>query len=125
VTEKEGDDWESRLATEETFRPEGGENFFDIEARVTAARDDLLASCHKSGDSVVALVCHNWVIRCLVASAMQVGKPDWYDMKTPTASISCLEYDLDCHGEKPKVVYVGLKPEAPNSGAVSIEGGTG
>ena len=77
-----------RLCTDEEFRPDNGENLFDLQRRVLRGLTNTVDLCRAKGVTCAVLVAHNWVIRVLVAHARCTPLISVNDIKVPLASLS-------------------------------------
>lgn len=87
--------------------PRGGESYPLLCQRVLGARDALLEITDAGRASCV--VSHLQVTRALLADALDVPTTQLIDIEVGTASISCVDYDVDT-GEQ-TVHYMSFKPE--------------
>lgn len=91
--------------------PPGGESFFQVAARVSAAREDLL---RRHRGRTVLVVSHVTPIKILVQQAMTAPLEALYRMHLDTACLS----RIDCYADGPMVVRslndtAHLAPQSP------------
>ena len=95
------------IATDDTFRPPNGENYSDLTNRVIPSLKTLL---NKWSDDVTAvLVCHNWVIRCIIAAVQSKPFTSWTTISIPTASITTISFKEQSI-ESGEIISFGIKP---------------
>lgn len=87
--------------------PKGGESYPAIMKRVLAARDALLQ--YTDTEKASCVVSHLQVTRCIISDAMDVPLNEIVDISIATASISCVDYNMDT-GEQ-TVIFTSFKPE--------------
>eukprot|EP00816_Leptocylindrus_hargravesii_P010411 CAMPEP_0196823398 /NCGR_PEP_ID=MMETSP1362-20130617/87246_1 /TAXON_ID=163516 /ORGANISM="Leptocylindrus danicus, Strain CCMP1856" /LENGTH=325 /DNA_ID=CAMNT_0042203241 /DNA_START=47 /DNA_END=1024 /DNA_ORIENTATION=- len=87
--------------------PRGGESYPVLCQRVLTARDALLEITDAGRASCI--VSHLQVTRAILADALDVPTTQLTDIEVGTASISCVDYDVDT-GEQ-TVHYMSFKPE--------------
>lgn len=91
--------------------PEGGESFPQLKERVIQARDEVLAQTHPGRASVI--VSHLQVTRCILSEALGIPTEEMTQLGIATASVSCVDYDMDGTAIKDvQVLFQSYKPES-------------
>ncbi len=104
-----GDEMMERFdACDESATPDGGESYPTLKSRVLTARDELLDETDCGMAS--AVVSHLQVTRSMLSDAMGIPTEEMAALKIATASITCIDYDVES-GEQ-TVHFQSFKPDA-------------
>jgi broad specificity phosphatase PhoE len=102
----------ARLTTDLDFAPPGGESMRELQRRVVASYERILAATPPG--ETVALVSHMHVTRAIVAHVLGTPPERAADVEIPLASSSLVE--LDMASGRASMAYVGREPDLASAG---------
>lgn len=101
-----------RLKTDLDFAPPGGESMRDLQRRVVASYERIIASTPPG--ETIALVSHMHVTRAIVAHVLGTPPERAADVDIPLASSSLVE--LDVSSGQATMAFVGREPDLTSAG---------